>query len=125
MVYYSRTHQWVRLEAESVTVGITQHAADALEDILHINLPDVGFEVKQAGVLCDIEAVKAASDVHAPLSGTVLEVNTALSANPELLNSAPEAEGWICRMAAPDAKTEISRLMGAEDYAQYRKNLPG
>lgn len=119
-MYYSDTHQWARIEGEIAWVGITRHAAHELEDIVHISLPEIGKHVLQGEILCSVEAVKADSPVHAPLSGTVVEVNRMLDRFPEVLNQDPEGEGWICRLKL-EAPTEISRLMDVQTYLAHLK----
>jgi glycine cleavage system H protein len=96
---YTKEHEWLRQEEDgSVTIGITDHAQTALGDLVYVELPEVGQEVESGGEMAVVESVKAASDVYAPLGGTVTEVNEALSDDPEKINADPYGEGWIVRL---------------------------
>lgn len=112
---YAKTHEWVRVEGDSVTVGITDHAQAELTDIVYAEPPKVGAEVKAGATAAVVESVKAASDIYSPLSGTVTEVNADLSGNPALLNTDPFGQGWIYRMKA-SAPAEIGALLTPEAY---------
>ena len=112
---YSREHEWVRAEGTVATIGITSFAADELGDIVFIELPEVGAVVTQFGIFGVIESVKAVSDLFAPISGEVVEVNAELRASPELLNSDPFGAGWIARVTLADA-TEMENLLDAGSY---------
>lgn len=112
---YASSHEWVRVEGDVVTVGITDHAQHELTDVVFVELPAVGREL-QAGEPCAVvESVKTASDVYAPVSGTVTAVNEALAGNPGLVNSAPYGEGWFfkLKLARP---AELEKLMDASGY---------
>ncbi|MEZ5558444.1 MAG: glycine cleavage system protein GcvH [Pseudomonadales bacterium] len=115
---YARSHEWARLEEDgSVTVGITDHAQDALGDVVYVEHPEVGQQLsaqQEAGV---VESVKAASDIYAPISGTVLAVNEALVDAPETVNEDPYGDGWFFRIE-PDDVAELEDLMDAEGYAE-------
>ena len=113
---YSKEHEWVRADDGSATIGITSFAADELGDIVFIELPEVGGQLKQFGTFGVVESVKAVSDLYSPVSGTVVEVNEALRDAPELLNSDPFGEGWIARVELGDA-SELEALMDADAYA--------
>jgi glycine cleavage system H protein len=96
---YTKEHEWLRQEEDgSVTIGITDHAQTALGDLVYVELPEVGQEVESGGEMAVVESVKAASDVYAPLGGTVTEVNEVLSDDPEKINADPYGEGWIVRL---------------------------
>ena len=112
---YSREHEWVRAEGTVATIGITSFAADELGDIVFIELPEVGAVVTQFGIFGVIESVKAVSDLFAPISGEVVEVNAELRASPELLNSDPFGAGWIARVTLADA-AEMENLLDAGSY---------
>jgi glycine cleavage system H protein len=112
---YSKEHEWVRADDGSATIGITSFAADELGDIVFIELPEVGGQVTQFGSFGVVESAKAVSDLYAPVSGTVVEVNEALRDAPELLNSDPFGEGWIARVELGDA-SELEALMDADAY---------
>ena len=113
---YAKTHEWIRVEGDTVTVGITDHAQAELTDIVYAEPPKVGAEVKAGATAAVVESVKAASDIYSPLSGTVTEVNEELSSNPALLNTDPFGQGWIYRMKSSDA-AEISALLTPESYS--------
>ncbi len=106
---YTRDHEWVRLDGDVATVGITQYAADQLGDIVFVELPDVGRTLEAAKAFGVVESVKAVSDLYAPLAGEVTEVNGALSGSPELVNSDPYGEGWMIkvRVAADAAPPDL------------------
>ncbi len=121
-VYYTKDHEWVRIEGISGTVGITAYAANQLGDITFVELPKTGKTVKLGDVLCSIESVKAASDIFAPMSGVVKSENEILGENPELVNRSPEEEGWIAviELSEPAEKTA---LMDRKAYDEYIKGL--
>ena len=113
---YSKEHEWVRVEDGRATIGITSFAADELGDIVFIELPEAGATLSQFGTFGVVESVKAVSDLFAPVSGEVAEVNEALRDTPELLNTDPFGEGWIARVTLADA-AELDNLMDAAAYA--------
>ncbi len=96
---YTREHEWLRQEEDgSVTIGITDHAQSALGDLVYVELPDVDQDVESGGEMAVVESVKAASDVYAPLGGTIIQINEALSDDPEKINADPYGDGWIVRL---------------------------
>ena len=113
---YSKEHEWVRVEDDTATIGITSFAADELGDVVFIELPEVGSSLAQFGTFGVVESVKAVSDLYAPVSGEVVEVNEALRDQPELLNSDAFGEGWIAKLRLTDAG-ELDGLMDADAYA--------
>jgi glycine cleavage system H protein len=112
---YTKDHEWVSVNGSVVRVGITEYAQDALGHIVYIQLPDVGSTVEVHQGLGEIESTKSVNDVYAPVSGTVTVVNEALSATPELLNSDPYGEGWICEIEVTTLNE--AALMTAEEYS--------
>ncbi len=111
---YTKEHEWLRREEDgSVTIGITDHAQAALGDLVYVELPEVGQDVETDGEMAVVESVKAASDVYAPVSGSIVAVNEALSDDPEIINSDPYGEGWIVRMEVSDG---ADGLMSPEEY---------
>jgi glycine cleavage system H protein len=112
---YAKTHEWIRVEGDTITVGITDHAQAELTDIVYAEPPKVGAEVKAGATAAVVESVKAASDIYSPLSGTVTEVNAELSGNPALLNTDPFGQGWIYRMKASNP-AEVETLLTPEAY---------
>jgi glycine cleavage system H protein len=118
-LYYAKTHEWVRREEDgTVTVGITEHAQDALGDVVYVETPEVGDSIAagdQAGV---VESVKAASDIYAPLTGEVIATNEALEDAPETVNSDAFNDGWFFKLQ-PEDMGELGALMSAEEYEQF------
>jgi glycine cleavage system H protein len=112
---YSREHEWLRVDGSTGTIGITSFAADELGDIVFVELPEVGRKLKQFGAFGVVESVKAVSDLFAPISGEVTEVNAALNATPELLNTDPFDAGWIAKVALADPE-EADQLLDAGAY---------
>ena len=115
---YSKDHEWVRVEGDIGTVGISDYAQDQLGDVVYVELPEVGRTVAQNEEAAVVESVKAASEVYAPVSGEVVEVNQALEDDPALVNGAPTGEGWFLklRLSAPG---ELDGLMDEAAYADY------
>ncbi len=114
---YSKEHEWVRVDGAQATIGITSFAADELGDIVFVELPEPGAEVRQFGTFGVIESVKAVSDLYAPVSGEVTEVNEALRDRPELVNGDPFGEGWIAKLTLSDP-SELDGLMDAAAYGE-------
>ena len=112
---YTRDHEWVRVDGEEATIGITEYAADQLGDIVFVELPDPGRSIDQFAAFGVVESVKAVSDLFAPVGGEVVEGNPALSANPELVNAAPYGEGWMLRLRIADA-TQLDDLLEPDAY---------
>jgi len=117
-LYYSKDHEWLQLEADNGIVGITAHAAEQLGDITFVELPEIGAKISQGDELAVVESIKAASDIFAPASGVVKEINTELDDAPERINSNPYDDGWICKISNID-KAELDNLMSAEEYAAF------
>jgi glycine cleavage system H protein len=114
---YASSHEWTRLESDgSVVVGITDHAQDALGDVVYIELPEVGTHVDAGAEVAVIESVKAASDIYSPVTGDVTEINPALEDEPEAVNSSPYGDGWLFRIMPTDMAS-MADLMDADTYA--------
>ena len=113
--YYTKEHEWIRVEGDEVVIGITDHAQDALTDIVYIELPDAGEMCEEMGEFAIVESVKSSSPIFAPLAGEITAVNEALDDAPELMNQDPYGEGWIIRMKLDDPSA-VSTLMTAADY---------
>lgn len=129
-LYYSREHEWVKLDGKLARVGVTDYAQSKLGDVVYVELPEVGKQVKQAAdpkgkemELGAVESIKAVSAVYSPLSGTVKEVNPVLQERPELVNTSPYSEGWICVLEPSALEAELKQLMDANGYAEYLKKL--
>ncbi len=115
---FTRDHEWVRLDAGVATVGITDHAQNALGDVVFVDLPEPGREVAAGEAVAVVESVKAASDVYAPIAGRIVEVNAALADNPGAINAAPTTDGWFFRIEPANA-AEVAALMDEAAYAAY------
>jgi glycine cleavage system H protein len=112
---YSSDHEWVRLEDGRVRIGITDYAQDALGDVVFVDLPEVGVKVEVGTSFSEVESTKSVSDIYAPVTGTVVEVNAELGDAPERLNEDPYGEGWIC-IIDPDDASQIDQLLDAAGY---------
>ena len=119
---YVETHEWVREDDDgTVIIGITDYAQGALGDVVYVELPEVNSEVEMGDEVAVVESVKAASDIYAPLSGTITEVNESLEGNPELVNTDPYRDGWFFRLKLRDVE-ELSSLMDSESYSELCDN---
>jgi len=116
--HYTKEHEWVRVEGDIGVVGITDHAQKELGDIVYVDLPKVGNTVEQGKTLASVESVKAVSDVYAPVSGEVVEVNGLLATSPEKLNEDAHGDAWLVKIKL-SAPSEINQLLSAEDYQNY------
>ncbi|MBO1074158.1 glycine cleavage system protein GcvH [Roseomonas marmotae] len=119
---FTKDHEWVRLEGGVATIGITEHAQNALGDVVFVELPEAGREVAAEEAVAVVESVKAASDVYAPIAGKVVEANQALVDDPALANSAPTTDGWFFKMEPADPAS-IDALMSEADYAAFVSSL--
>jgi glycine cleavage system H protein len=115
---YTKEHEWVHVDGDHGTVGITDHAQHELGDIVFVDLPKLGAKVTKGQSFGSVESVKAVSDVYSPVSGEVSEINELLSKNPEKLNEDPQGEAWLIKVKLADSK-EINELMSAADYQRY------
>jgi len=112
---YTKTHEWIRREGENIRVGITDHAQAELTDVVFVELPKVGTQVEARAPIAVVESVKAASDIYAPIKGTVVDANSALTNNPALINSDPFGEGWIFALKI-DNTDDLKNLHSAQAY---------
>ncbi|RKX42711.1 MAG: glycine cleavage system protein GcvH [Thermotogae bacterium] len=115
MKRFTKTHEWIQVENSVGTIGITEYAQEKLGDVVYADLPEVGKTVKKGEILLSLESVKAASDVYAPVSGKVVEVNAALEDKPEIVNKDAEGEGWLVKVEIIDP-AELDDLLNEEDY---------
>ncbi|KAM1123012.1 hypothetical protein ACFX13_004548 [Malus domestica] len=115
---YAHSHEWVKVDGNSATVGITDHAQDHLGDVVYVELPEVGASVKQGEGFGAVESVKATSDVYSPVSGKVVEVNEELSNSPGLVNASPYEGGWIMKVEISDSG-ELNKLLDSEKYTKF------
>jgi glycine cleavage system H protein len=119
---YTKDHEWIRLDGDVATVGISQHAQNALGDIVYVELPEIGKEVEKGGDAAVVESVKAASDVYAPVSGQVVAINDQLDGAPATINEDAEGKGWFFRLKLTDPG-QLDELMSAEQYKEYLTTL--
>ncbi len=115
---YTVDHEWIALEGDIATVGITQHAQEELTDIVFVELPEIGRECEEEEGIAVVESVKAASDIYAPLAGEIVEANIDLEADPALVNTDPHGKGWIFKMKVKDL-ADVEALMDAEAYTSH------
>jgi len=123
-LHYAKSHEWLRLDGEQGTIGITDHAQHELSDVVYVELPSVGAEVTAGQQACVVESVKAASDIYSPVSGTITAVNAALTSNPALINTDPYGEGWIFQIKI-SAPAEIEALLSPHQYGALIGGEPG
>ncbi|CAM8949851.1 hypothetical protein QQ045_024812 [Rhodiola kirilowii] len=115
---YAESHEWAKIDGNVATVGITDHAQDHLGDVVYVELPEVGVQVKQGESFGAVESVKATSDINSPVSGKVTEVNEELSSSPGLVNGSPYEQGWIIKVEVSETN-ELSSLMDADQYSKF------
>ena len=120
--YFTDEHEWIDVDGDSATVGITDYAQEQLGDIVFVELPATGTMLDKGGDAAVVESVKAASDVYAPISGEVMETNAALEEDPALVNTSPEEDGWFFKMTLGD-KSELEGLMDAKAYKAFCESL--
>jgi glycine cleavage system H protein len=120
--YYSKDHEWVKIEGDNATVGITDFAQKHLGDVVYIELPAIGTRLDVHQTIGVVESVKAVSDVYSPISGEVIAVNDGLNDSPEMMNQDPHGKGWIIRMKVKD-KTDQEKLMNSVDYEKYLEGI--
>merc|ERR1719331_2488249 len=117
---FSKDHEWIKMEGDVGTIGITNHAQEQLGDVVYVDLPEVGATVEKDETMGAVESVKAASDIYSPVTGEVTEVNEALGDEPALVNSAAEGDGWMAKVKLSDT-AELDSLMDADAYAAFCK----
>ena len=121
-VRYTSEHEWIRLDGDVGTVGISNYAQEQLGDIVYVDLPDIGKSISKGAEAAVVESVKAASEIYAPISGEVVEINEALDDNPGQINEDAEGDGWFIKIKVNDP-AELEELMDAEAYANFVKSL--
>lgn len=114
---YSSDHEWVLVEGLQARIGITDYAQDALGDVVYVKIPEIGAVVENGATISEVESTKSVSDIYAPVSGSIVDVNGALEDGPEALNQDPYGNGWICVIEMSDP-ADLDKLMSAEDYRQ-------
>lgn len=120
--YYTKDHEWIKVEGEKATVGITDFAQRQLGDVVYVELPEVGTELEFHQSIGVIESVKAVSDIYSPVSGEVIELNEKLNDSPELVNQDPHGKGWIIRVKIKD-EVELQKLMSADEYEKFIEGI--
>lgn len=115
---YTKEHEWIRIDGDIATVGITDYAQDQLTDVVFVELPEEGKQIEQNGNLCVVESVKSVSDIFSPISGEIVEVNKALENSPELINNEPFEGGWIAKLKTEN-EAELDKLMTTEEYNRF------
>jgi len=118
---YTKNDEWLKIEGDTATIGISDYAQDALNDIVYVEFPDVGATFKQGATFGVVESVKAASDIFLPIGGTITEVNKSLEDSPETINSDPYGKGWLVKIKVADA-AEATSLMDAAAYLEFCAN---
>ena len=119
---FSESHEWVRLDGDVATIGITKYAADQLGDVVYVELPQAGKKLVARAEAAVVESVKAASEIYAPVAGEVVQANDAIKADPAKVNADPEGEAWFFRMKLAD-KAELTKLMSKDQYTDFVKGL--
>ena len=122
--YYTKEHEWVKVDGETGTIGVTDHAQKQLGDIVFVEVPEVDTELEKGDEAASIESVKAVADVFSPVSGTVVEINEALEDEPELVNKDAQGAGWLFKLRMED-KSELDGLMDAAAYEKYLEEEEG
>ena len=121
-LYYTKDHEWTRIEGKIAIIGITDYAQDSLGEITFAELPSIGKQFSQHGQIAVVESSKAASDVYSPLAGKVIEVNSVLATKPELINQSCYGDGWLCKIEVSEP-AGVKNLMNASQYEEYIKGL--
>jgi glycine cleavage system H protein len=121
--FYTKEHEWIRVEGDKCRIGVTDYAQDSLHEIVYVDLPKVGAKVAQMQSLGTVESVKAVADVYSPIAGLVLEVNNELSDAPELVNKHPYDKGWITVIKPDDLEKDLASLMRPEAYRDFVKKI--
>ena len=119
-VKFSKEHEWIKLEGEVATIGITKHAAEMLGDIVFVELPEKGSNIEKDGTAGVVESTKAASDVYTPVSGELIDINQSIADDPSKINSDPEGDAWFFKLKMKD-KAEIDTLMNKDEYDKFSK----
>ena len=119
---YSKEHEWVSIDGDVATIGISDYAQESLGDITYVELPQLDDEVEQFGELASVESVKAASDIFSPMAGKIIEVNSDLEADPGIINKSPYEKGWMVKVSIDDLE-EKNNLMTADEYAKFLESV--
>jgi len=122
-LYYTKEHEWLKVQGDTAIMGITDYAQKSLHEIVFVDLPEVGRKVKQMESIGTVESVKAVSEIYTPISGEIIEVNTELNEKPELVNQDPYGKGWIAKIQPENLEKELKNLMTPQQYKEHLKTL--
>lgn len=122
-LYYSKEHEWIKVEGKTAVIGITDYAQKTLHEIVYVETPKVESRIEQFQSIGSVESVKSVSDIFAPVSGKVIETNAALAESPELLNEDPYGKGWIAKIQLANFEEDSKKLLTAKQYGDYIKSL--
>jgi glycine cleavage system H protein len=122
-LYYSKEHEWVKVEGKTAVVGITDYAQKSLHEVVYVETPKVNSQIEQFQSIGSVESVKSVSDIFTPVSGKVIEVNAELAESPELVNEDPYGKGWIAKVQLANFDEDLKKLLTAEQYADFIKSL--
>ncbi len=122
-LYYSKEHEWVRIEGKTAVIGITDYAQKSLHEVVYVETPKVDGQIEQFQSIGSVESVKSVSDIFTPVSGKIIEINAELAESPELINEDPYGKGWIAKVQLANFDEDLKKLLTAEQYANYIKSL--
>ena len=122
-LYYTKEHEWLKVQGDAAIMGITDYAQKSLHEIVFVDLPEIGRKVKQMESIGTVESVKAVSEIYTPISGEIIEVNTELNEKPELVNQDPYGKGWIAKIRLENLDNEIKNLLTPQQYREFLKTL--
>ena len=122
-LYYSKEHEWVRIEGKTAVIGVTDYAQKSLHEVVYVETPKVDSQIEQFQSIGSVESVKSVSDIFTPVSGKIIETNAELAESPELVNEDPYGEGWIVKVQLANSDEDLKKLLTAEQYADYIKGL--
>lgn len=122
-LYYSKEHEWVRIEGETAVIGITDYAQKSLHEVVYVETPKVASQIGQFQSIGSVESVKSVSDIFTPVSGKVIEINAELAESPELINEDPYGKGWVAKVQLANFDEDLKKLLTAEQYANYIESL--
>lgn len=122
-LYYSREHEWVRVEGKKAVIGITDYAQKSLHEVVYVETPKVDSQIEQFQTIGSVESVKSVSDIFTPVSGKIIEINSELDESPELVNEDPYGKGWIAKIQLLNFDEDLKKLLTAKQYASYIESL--
>ena len=122
-LYYTKEHEWLKIEDDTATMGITDYAQKSLHEIVFVDLPEIKRKVRQMEPIGTVESVKAVSEIYTPISGEIIEVNKELNEKPELVNQDPYGKGWIAKIRPENLEKELKNLMTPQEYKEHLKTL--